>query len=197
MSELIVFSCNADPLLVESAERNGIALKSYSPRWRGHVDGKLREGVKFLLAQPEPYAMFVDGHDSLILKPEDEILARLAALGSPLLIAAERNCWPDEEAADKYPEDPDPRFLNSGGYIGTRAELLTAMHTAILWSDGEDDQRAWTRAYLGGALNIQIDHGRRIFQSMGDGGALGDVCVGHWNGRVSGRKELWGALCSG
>jgi hypothetical protein len=194
---LCLFSCNADPLLVESAERNGITLKSYTPHWRGHVDGKLREGVKFLSAQPEPYAMFVDGYDSLILKPEAEILARLAALGSPLLIAAERTCWPDEEVADQYPDVPAPRFLNSGGYIGTRAEMLTAMHTAILWASGEDDQRAWTRAYLGGALNIQIDHGRRIFQSMGDGVVLGDVCVGHWNGRVSGRKEFWEALCSG
>lgn len=199
MSELLVFTCGHDSrlgLLRESCEAVGATLEAYSPEpWPGYVSGKLKAGVRFLQDRTEPFAMFVDGHDSLLLQPPAEIMGRLRAMGNPVLISGERNCWPDVELATQYKHDmPNKLFLNSGGYIGPRAELMTMMHYVIAEAEGEDDQRAWTKAYLAGRLpSVQIDHIRWIFASMGDGddAVRSKSCVAHFNGRVPGREEFW------
>lgn len=199
MSNLFVFTTGTNlDLLQQSAESVMITVHTYDvPHWKGYVSGKLREGVKFLSSKLLEYefAMWVDGNDSLILKSEDEILSRLQAYGFPLLFSAEHTCWPEETLASNYPAAPTPRFLNAGGYIGPIGYVLTAMHTALQFAEGsEDDQLVWTRAYLAGALmGAQIDHARRIFASVGDGDAAlkADSCIKHWNGRVSGREEYY------
>lgn len=194
LSDLCIFTANADPLLIASAERHGLTVHSYSPDpWIGYVNGKLREGVKFLQSRTEPYAMWVDGADSLILKPEHDILARIHSIGFPVLIAAERNCWPDASRAEVYPEAPRgrPKYINAGGFIGLRGDVMTAMHTAVREAVNEDDQLAWTIAFTCRLLpTVQIDHGRLIFCSEGDGDTGdADPCVRHWNGRTPGRAE--------
>lgn len=196
MSDLLIFSCNADELLIASGKRVGIEVQSYSPIWKGYVDGKLRHGIEFLEPRTEEFAMFLDGADTLLLKSEAEILARLTV---PVLIAAERTCWPDAELGDRFPYADHPRFPNAGGYIGKRTELIAAMKTVLQWATGEDDQRAWTAALLAGVLpNVRIDHERRIFCSQGDWDTeKADPCSRHYNGRVPGRQEFWEALNAG
>lgn len=59
-----------------------------------------------------------------------------------------------------------------------------------------DDQRAWTSAYLAGAVpGLAIDHERKIFHSMGDGDPVRDSCTVHFNGRVPGREWFWKTIC--
>ena len=195
MSGLLVFSANPDALLLESGRRVGIEIASYPAEpWRDFVHGKTRLGSEFLRARAEPFAMWLDGYDSLILKSEAEILARLSA---PVLISAERNCFPDPERAAEFPDTGTlPRFPCAGGYIGRREELIAAMEIVLSMATTGDDQRAWTAAYLAGAVpGLAIDHERRIFHSMGDGEPVGDSCTVHFNGRIPGRDEWWRAYC--
>ncbi len=194
--DLCIFTANADALLLASAACHGLTVHSYSPNpWKGFTSGKLRDGAAFLQAQDCHIAMWTDGGDSLILKPESVILERISALGLPVLISAERNCWPDIHMSDKYPENPpgSPRHLCAGGFIGPKDLVLAAMYTAIREAVDEDDQRAWTAALTAGLLpSVQIDYGRYIFCSEADGDTAGaDPCVRHWNGKVLGREDFW------
>lgn len=207
MSNLCVFTTGTNlDLLRESCLRVMITLHTYDCNpWKGYVTGKLREAIKFLEKRPESYMMWVDGNDSLVLQPEEVILARIKSLGDPILIAAERTCWPSADLAARYRKKsgglqlgPGPFFINSGGYIGHRDLLLTTMHTVLQHSsDIEDDQLAWTRAYLDDLLpNVQIDHSRLVFSSVGDGpqALTANSCMKHFNGRIPGRDEYWDSL---
>ena len=204
MSNLLVFSTGSNvDLFVKSCQRLGITPELYDAKWTGYVTVKLREGVKFLTSRlrREQYCMWVDSNDSLVVKPEDEILARLHAVGDSILISAEKNCWPDADLATKYPklEIPPhlPHFINAGGFIGPISTVLTAMHTAIAYATSEDDQRAWTAAYLAKAIpDLQIDYHRRLFSCVADGedALKANTCVLHFNGRVGGRNEYYETL---
>ena len=138
--------------------------------------------------------MWLDGYDSLILKSEAEILARLDA---PAPISAERNCFPDSERAEEFPLiGAGPRYLCAGGYIGNREYLIATMETVLSMAATGDDQRAWTSAYLAGAVSgLAVDRERAIFCSEGDGDTKeADPCSRHWNGRIPGRDEFWKTL---
>lgn len=204
-SNLCVFTTGNDlTLLRASAQRVTITLHEYETPAAGYVTMKLRRGVEFLSHRDEPYAMWVDGNDSLLLHPEDSIISRLSSMGEPTIISAEKNCWPDADKEGEYRKKDDrgiqhnlPRFLNAGGFIGPINGVLGAMHAAISCAESEDDQRAWTKAYLSGMLpHVQIDHARFIFASIGDGeeALRVDSCVKHWNGRTPGRQEYWESL---
>lgn len=195
MSDLCIFSANPDPLVLSSVARLGIDVQSYSPEpWRGWVTGKLRAGVEFLRTVDAPVAMWIDGYDTLLLKSEAEILTRFAAADSPVVISAERNCWPDAARGDQFPDvGTKPRFLNSGAYIGRTQNLIATMLIVIECAVDENDQRAWTTALLSGLIpGVQLDYERQLFSSEGDIDTfLVDPCVRHWNGHVQGRAQFW------
>ena len=197
MSKLCVFTANATPLLIQSGERVGITVHSYSPNpWKDFVNGKIREGVKFLADRTEEFAMWVDGADTLMLQPEDEILARLGVYGFNTVVSAEKTCWPDATLAERFPVGiKGPQYINTGGYIGLRSHLMSTLHCLAQNANGHgDDQLIWTQCYLAGLLDgVQIDYARRLFSSIGDGDEAlrADSCVYHWNGRVVGREEYW------
>lgn len=206
MSNLAVFTTGTNlDLLRASCERVMITLHTYeSNPWKGYVSGKLRDGIKFLETNPAPYVMWVDGNDSLILQPEDVILSRLHALGDPVVISGEHHCWPDQSRDIDYAKLFQRKlcsvgylYLNAGGFIGPIQDVMTAMHVALAAATDEDDQRAWTTAYLEGLLpDVQIDHGRWMFSSVGDGKSaeVAQSCAKHWNGRVPGREGYWRQL---
>lgn len=185
MSDLCVFTANADPLLIASGVRVGIMVHSYPTLNHGFVTDKTRKGIAFLESRTEQFALWTDGTDSLILKSEDEIMSRFSG---GILIAAENNCWPD---AGRY----DPPFLNAGGYMGRREDLIAALKIVLPVAMDEDDQRAWTTAYISGLIpGLVIDTERRVFCSMADG-VEADSCVAHWNGRIPGRQDYWEETC--
>lgn len=202
-SDFCVFTTGTNlDLLRESCDKQGVTLAAYECNpWIGYVTGKLREGVKFLMTRREHIVMWLDGNDSLVLKPEVDILARWQAFGGPMIMSGESTCWPDAELAIKYrlPLHPvGPRFLNAGGFIGPIGTVLTAMHTAIQYAlHNEDDQRAWTAAYLANALpEVQLDYSRSLFSSMGDGESAfkADSATKHFNGKIPGREEFYHGL---
>lgn len=181
-------------LLVESAQSFGVPIAVYDAQWTTYVDVKLRRGLEFARSLDAENLMWLDGNDSLVLAPPDEILSRHKALGGGLILATESNCWPDADLARLYPTVPAgvPRFLNAGGFIGPKEIVLETMAKVLEGARDGDDQRAWTKWFTfqrGGVL----DYGRRIFASVADGeGALqSGACTLHWNGRTPGREEYW------
>ena len=131
--------------------------------------------------------MWIDGHDSLILKGEAEIMSRFVSLGCRVLVSGERNCWPDSEKHVHFPEHEGPRYPCAGGFMGYREDVIAAMQTALRLTSGENDQQGWTDGLISGEIQAIIDSGRVVFCSEGDGDTAGaDPCVRHFNGRVPG-----------
>ncbi|MDD1678313.1 MAG: hypothetical protein LUO93_03910, partial [Methanomicrobiales archaeon] len=117
--DLLVFTCDypnppADiTLLRRSCELQDINLATYGEGdWPGYALGKIVAAREFLLAREEPFAMFVDGRDSLILDKADHILDQYQRIGSQIVIAGEKTCWPDANLGTHYPF-PRPPFHNS------------------------------------------------------------------------------------
>ena len=89
-----------------------------------------------------------------------------------IIFNAEKNCWPDQDLKEEYPETHSPwRYLNAGAFMGNagavRAALQPRLHTL---TENTDDQRLWTQLYLddvaAGSDIIHIDSGCKIFQSL-------------------------------
>lgn len=206
MSELCVYTTgNEDKLALtrQSCTDVGITLQTYDCKWIDYIHVKVKSALMFLQNVKEPVVMWVDGNDSLVLQPERVILYKWAAMGNPLLISAEKSCWPDAdlETAYKLLREPIldyPSYVNAGGFIGYKDQVMTALHTIMLdaGSYRGDDQRAWTALYLSQRVPLQIDHLRYLFASVGDGNEslVSDSCARHWNGKVPGREEYYAEL---
>lgn len=200
MSDLCVFTAGTDlDLLRDSCTRVGISLQEFDGTWSSFTQIKLVRAAEFLRTRSEPYAMWIDGHDSLILRPEQEILKRFHSFFGAVVVSAEANCWPHPEWAEKFPPAPPgcPRFLNAGGWIGYTPVLIDMLDWRVKYAKSDNDQEVWQREFLTGALlDRTLDYRRRIFASIADGPeALGsDSCVKHWNGKIPGRGEYWHAL---
>ena len=186
MKDLLIFTCNyKEPtidlrLLRRSCELYDIELATYGDDvdWPGHKRGKIIDAAAFLSTRPEPFAMFVDGRDTIVLDRAERILDTYQKIGSEIVIAAEKTCWPNAELWTHYPYPRPPfqtspwRYINSGGWIGERGALMNALYTAAdydgeLWN--EDDQMCWTDWFLraGGRNHCVIDAGCQIFQCIG------------------------------
>ena len=200
MSELCVFTAGQDLALARaSCERVGIRLQEFDGKWSTFSEIKLVRARKFLETRGEKFAMWIDGHDSLLLQDEETILRRYHAIGRPVVVSAERSCHPDPERAESYPVAPTgwPRFLNAGGWIGRTEDLISVLDRVRRADPVDHDQRAWTTALLAGILpEVTLDYARRIFACVGDGPGImsADTCVMHWNGGVAGRDRYWKAL---
>ena len=184
MSNLLVFTCDyptpaADiTLLRRSCDLYDIPLATYGEgSWPGYAQGKIVAARQFLESRTEPFAMFVDGRDVIILDRAERILDQYQRIGSEIVISAEKTCWPDATLASHYPYPKPPyhnspwRFINAGGWIGERKALIKALAAAGEYSGAwpNDDQRCWTEffLYMGGRQIMTIDAGCQIFQSMG------------------------------
>lgn len=205
--ELFVFTNNGDELLIKSGERNSIEIcNRVSSFGEDYVSTKLRRGMETLKTHgiELPYAMWVDGLDTLILYNADAIIRRLhSALttGHTMLIAAERNCWPDQERAVEYPLALDSKqaYINSGCFAGETFAMLRAMEIVAERATDENDQRAWTAAFLAGQLPfVQVDADRRLCVCQSDGRDYDtSPPVIHWNGRTPGRAEFFAGYFNG
>ena len=202
MTSLCVFTAGQDLKLIRaSAQRVGIDLQTFDGTWKTFVDIKLRRAIGFLQTRTEQVAMWVDGHDSLILKGAGEIERRFfAEFKSPVVVSAEANCFPDANVADLYPPVVSglPRYICAGGFIGFRKPLIETLEVILKQAKSDDDQREWTRAFLDGKVNIELDYQRRLYSSAGDGplALTSDACVMHWNGKIEGRDQFWERTCT-
>jgi hypothetical protein len=138
--------------------------------------------------------VWADGFDTFMQKSADHVAARWIAAGSPpLLLSAEKNCFPDKDAAPlyhaKFATDSPWKYICAGAWAGRPLYLLEALPKLIAANvENADDQRAWTRWYLQDTSgNVRIDVDRALFQSMW-GTSLeevdDDTCLVHYNGGV-------------
>lgn len=95
-----------------------------------------------LLSNPqEPYLLWVRDRSQLQETEEDSILAKLHALGDPVVLG-----------------------IGSKGFIGPTGDVFTAVNMVLSLKE-KTDHRAWTTAYLTSLIpGVQIDYARWIFK---------------------------------
>ena len=211
MSDLCVFSTGIKPLLRQSCADHGIELHEYGVGrpWPGMCVGKITEPLAFLKTRTEKYALFTDGEDSFIVNDEDHIIGEFEANVSrwrPILISAEKNCYPDPELAEQYPESPTPwKYINAGGWMGKREALIMALGELqdSPFFGVSDDQLCWHHWFLRYRYLADLDSGCEVFQTMAGTDefippgmntlTLSCPSVIHFNGRtgMDGRMEQW------
>lgn len=146
-----------------------------------HFGPKLTLMMEWLRRVPaaDQIVLFTDAHDVRVTARPEAVLAAYRSYAGPqgaplpVVLSAERNCWPDERAAAYYATHRDSRvvykYVNSGGYIGPAGALLallTAADAEEPFTAATDDQGAWTRIYLTHQASVRLDTECRIFQSL-------------------------------
>lgn len=165
-------------LLRRSCFDHGIDLKTYGENtiWCGHGDTKIVQACEFLKRATQPYALFVDGHDSVFVDTLNGIWSTYAKSRyyAHVLISGERNCWPDASLSKqlsrrlgslgKYP------YPNAGGWMGPRELLIYALDIMVPWAQKtwpDDDQRCWHQLCLERpGLHISVDDHGMIFSTL-------------------------------
>lgn len=215
--------------LVSSAQRHGIKLipygigKPYAPHG---VVSHIHDLASAIREHGDAYdtIMMTDAYDSFFVAGEGEILKKFAIYHSPVVISAERDCWPLPYLSESWPADPENpfRFPNAGGVIGVREALLGSLD--YLWRNytdvdlgghGCNPQARWLDALSKGKVSAQVDTACIIFQTMSACNLDNDFaisgsrllnkvtkcqpCVIHFNGRCSNdepMKEMYARIYS-
>lgn len=214
MNDLLVFSTGTDEgtkLFRRSCELFDIEPVIFDRGYPAHALAKIRYSLEFLKSREEPFVLWADSHDSIVLSPAAAILDKYQRVGQLILISAEKTCWPDASISTHFPYPPPPyhnspwRFINSGGWMGERHAViaaLTSMSEFYVDRWPGDDQRCWQEWYLrSGPLGrsvCRIDAGCEVFQTMAsvashELGPNGENLVTHtqpkilhFNGRIPG-----------
>lgn len=168
-------------LLSDSCERLGLPLHTYGmgEPWPWLLEAKVVRLAKEIEQIDSEYFLMTDAGDSFILDDEEAIMHKFLKADTPVLVSAEKKCWPHTMLADKYPPSPSHwRYLNSGGFIGAKKPLLNLLNamqhiTAPSWMhmkrtrDWMNDQFLMSLLYVEG-YPMQLDTSCSIFQCMGD-----------------------------
>jgi hypothetical protein len=143
-------------------------------RWNGDMRlAKLVAPMRKIEELKDQYDLFCwsDGFDTFVQATEAEIITQWSIMGKPpMLLSAEKNCFPDPGRAALYPPCESPwRFTNAGNWMGEGEFLIEAIKGALNHSfpNEIDDQRIWTEEYaIRKTPGIALDTERRIFQNM-------------------------------
>lgn len=204
MNDLLVFSTGTEQgsrLFKRSCELQNITPVIFDFGYPGHAIAKIRYASKFLQDYQEPFVLFADAHDSIVLDNAKSILDKYQRIGAEIVISAEKTCWPDSEISTHFPYPRPPfhnspwRFINAGGWMGERRAILGAldlMDTAGFvdrWQG--DDQRCWQEFFLRGTgrQRMHVDSGCEIFQTMSGVGGMelgpnGDNLITHCQPKI-------------
>lgn len=162
-----------------SAEKCGVTVHGYGEQHDGfpthYYQAKITDMIEYLETVDAKYVLYVDTRDSMFTRwSEADALEALACYGAPMLISAEKNCYPYSNWAEKYPVGVSTpwRFVNAGGYIGEREFVLESLKKIVKHIEGTgtriqdaSDQGEWTWMYLEGA-GIALDVECRLFQTL-------------------------------
>lgn len=214
MDDLLVFTPLFDfdgakiHYLNDSCARCGVALQTYgSGPWPGYIGGKISAAIPFLESRQEPYVLFCDASDVLMVRDVAGLLETFRSFKKPLVISGERDCFPLTELASRFPAaDSGYSYPNAGGYIGERDAVILALQTMDRTFEDGEDQARWIRLVADNPSSIAIDQQCAIFQTM-SGGAAADVKFNafgpfnartlsrpyflHFNGRTAGIEEAY------
>lgn len=177
--------------LKETCTKNGVPIHVLNKTpWTGFVD-KITTVLDYLytLTDDDALVCFVDAYDVLCMTHTEEIVAKFLSYGCRILLSAELNCYPEryqllydyvyQELAPTVVPSTQFRYVNSGGYIGYKKDLLHLLE----WRSVEDirticrdggDQVYFAEYFLEHVLEstpssnfpIQLDWNQEIFQSM-------------------------------
>lgn len=163
-----------------TAIRHGVAVTvlGWGMEWRG-LTMKLKLVQQWLRDVPgEDLIVFADGYDCVWADGLEGLKRRFRALGHPLVMSAERNCYPFADRAGDYPPCETPyRYLNCGcwmGRAGHMRHLLAEMRIEQM-PDDFDDQALFTIFYLSNFDAIRLDTRQEMFQSLYQ--AEGDIVL--------------------
>lgn len=164
-------------LLKTSAERFNIPLNNLGlgVHWEGGDMTGPGGGQKINLVKQfldtvddNDTVLFVDGYDVIINDDIKTILERFNDMGGDVVVAAEKNCWPSKDMADKFPDTHTAyRYPNSGLYIGKVQALKTLFRDDL--TNREDDQLYMQHAILKAPtsnLKVVLDVENYIFQCI-------------------------------
>lgn len=158
--------------LIRSCARFGIQIHifGFDQYWHSLYHTKMMSTLFGLLSLQDEYdrVLFMDSVDTIWVRPLDEF-AHLADSFSGVIVNAERTCWPDVNLANRYPScSTDYKYLNSGLFTGKMKDIIDCLNKVrnIGPVYNNDDQGAWTIAYLNGLININLDSNCVLFQSL-------------------------------
>lgn len=150
---------------------NGLGTK---PRW-------LYKAIKEKIIDTS-HIIFADCWDLVWCTTPDEIMLRYQSFNSPVVISAERNCFP-ADTKDEYDklDSPTPyKYLNSGFIVGETEAILACLEAMDLPNQPEDhrrpdgtnfhlnDQALWLDLFLKQPVKMELDRYQALSQTLHD-----------------------------
>jgi len=150
---------------------NGLGTK---PRW-------LYKAIKDKIIDTS-HIIFTDSWDMIFCTSPLEIMERYISFSHPIVVSAERNCFPDDLKAeyDKL-ESPTPyKYLNSGFIVGETEAILEILEAMDLPNQPEDhrrpdgsnfhlnDQALWLEQAIKHPELITLDRYQTLSQTLHD-----------------------------
>ena len=154
-----------------------------SKKYINWTDIKINQFIEFLKPLNYDIVLYTDGGDSWFLSNLDEIISKFVDMNSPVVIAAEKDCYPLSDLYSLFPETKSKyRYINAGGFIGYFDKVLSQLETIQHHYTHTNDQAMWTKAYVDNKLDLRIDSNCEIFQCTG--GDSWETELNWENGRV-------------
>ena len=132
---------------------------------------------------PEKNIIFIDAFDVVFADTVEGIMDKFNSFNSPIVIGAEKNCFPDNfrKEYDRLQHTSSFKYLNSGVIVGETEAILTvleAMDAPNLPRDYHDnikgynhhfnDQAYYMDLYLRQPVKMRLDYQCLIAQNMQD-----------------------------
>lgn len=177
MNLCILSACYEQPkraaLLVESCRQENMPLVLCGGGWwtGDFLEQKIRAARDKMLTVQYSHVLWTDGFDSFLVPgfgAQIQSVYENALFSPPLVLSAEKNCFPDPQKADLYPYTTSPwKYVNAGGWLGERNYLIDVLTRMLELETTKDDQRIWTNWYLNRWLpGSVLDTDCEIFQTM-------------------------------
>lgn len=128
----------------------------------------------------------VDGYDTFVLDTMGAAVKKMPSLDA-VIFNAEKNCWPDSELSEFYPNPGVTwRFLN-GGIIFSRTDLLIKLLENCQIEHFDNDQKVFSGWFVAARndFSMKLDVKCKVFQSVAFA-EKSDFCS--INGRLVNRK---------
>lgn len=180
---------------IESCEIYGLEYKilGLGQKWNG---GNMSAGIgggqkiNFLVEElsnlDDDQLIFVsDSYDVIMSSNTEEIINKFNKFKTPIVFAAEKDCWPDKRLINKYPETESPwKFLNSGGFMGKVKHIKQILPEK--YKNNGDDQLYYTKQFLENQDLISLDYNCDIFQCVNS--SKDDIEINFNNSRIRNKK---------
>ena len=168
--------------LIKSCKENNVNINvdGIGSKWNGNKDKPINF-LKFLAeCRDDQIVMFIDANDVIFYDNQENIKKKFLEFNKNIVISAEKNCSPDKEISEYYPEetkDETFRYINSGTYIGYVKDLKEMLNSynsgnnCIKYNQQDDnipggfisDQRCLHKYYLENLDKIAVDHKQKIW----------------------------------